>query len=236
MARILQINANTISGIKIVNHLSDGTLENNEIYVNDIVTDLGYVVKDTLKKVSGRVDFIGTYYSDKGTPRVGHISVDHSKENEASITTIEPKTLIEYNTTKECINVTIEPVFKVSLKVVLTDESESEITFVKGMTIENLVIVSDFNQEEVKGSFVLLDWIYSPERGSMASSLVSVIGLKLADVEDETKIIHIGLRQIKVCGTVKEDDNETEGEDEKDSESLPSEEQEGESTSDSGIN
>lgn len=204
MARILQINANTIAGVKIVNHLKDGTLENNEIYVDDTVTDLSYVVDDAVKKVSGRVSFIGTYYSDKGTPRVGHISVDHSKENEAAISIVELKNLIEYNTTSECSKVTTEPVFKVALKVVLSDESESEITLVKGMTIEGMVLVSDFNEEEVEGSFVLLDWIYSLERGPMAPALVSVIGLKLADAEDETKVINVGLRQIKDCGTAKE--------------------------------
>ena len=204
MARILQTNTKSISGIKIVNHLANGTLENNEIYEGDTVTDLKYVEGEEIKKVTGRVDDIVSYYSDKATARAGHIKIDHSKANYADITFVRPEQLLEYNTTGTVEKVTTEPVFKVDLKVTLSDESSTEISLVKGMTVEGLTFESDRN-EEVEGDFVVLDWIFSTD----VSKEVSVIGIKIADAEDETKIAYIGFRQVRNCGTEKKTDPTT---------------------------
>lgn len=216
MARILQVNTNSISGIKITNHLEDGTLENNEIYEGDSVTDLKYVEGSEVKKVTGRVDDIASYYSDKATARVGHIKVDHSTENHADITYIHAVDLIEYNTENAVKKVTTEPVFKVNLKVTLSDDSSTEITLTKGMTVEGLVFTNDSisADDEIEGNFVVRDWIFSTD----VSKEVSVIGIKISDVEDETKVAYIGFRQIKNCGTAKEDDGTIDTTPEKDPE------------------
>lgn len=206
MARIISTQVKTSFGAVIRNYYKEGDVvksEANEIYPNDLVTDLSYVKDGNVVKLNGKVTDVNLAF-DSATvnPNVSHdfldvdakvntITVDHSTKNNGAIDVVPAREVIEYNTEKEVCKVTVKPAMKVSVKVTLSDKTSTEKEFKVGDFLFGVTLIG--RGTETTSDYKVVAFSYSMS----GNNKVNVNGVVL---QDSKSTIVVPFTAIKVCG------------------------------------
>lgn len=205
MARIVSTQIKASFGAVIRNYYEENNAiksEINEIYPGDLVNDLSFVKDGTVIKLSGRISDVDVVFGSATVntdvsndflakdAKVNTITLDHSETNNGAIDVIPAKEIVDFNTTKEVVKVTVEPTMRVFCNVALSDGSSSENTFKVGDYLFNVTIIG-------KGTETTSDYKVVAFAYSLINNKVKVNGMVLNNGKTS---VAIPFEAIKVCG------------------------------------
>lgn len=140
MSKILKTVAKVNKGFKIINKYTDETTSEVELFVDDVVSDLKYVVNSEVETVSGRISDVRIVPKMKAPYKVGiamfaapteelykceGFLVDFSEVQNSQTSFVSAAEVLEYQAEdKEVASVSIDPVLSVDLTITLSDETE----------------------------------------------------------------------------------------------------------------
>lgn len=206
MARIIKTETIEKNGFQVINHYVDGTTKATNFFEDDIVDNFKFTVNSELMTEKCRIGsvnlqhkrfatmkFINDNSCLKNDASVKNIMVDCSDELRTKTFDVSARDILEYGEDREVKRVTIVPLKKVKISILLSDNSVSEMWVQEGMDLFNVTIQK--GGKETVGNYKVQSFIYNLETKSVNKS---ICGLGLID--DDGDIIRIYFEDIKVCG------------------------------------
>lgn len=211
MARIIKTRTSTNIGMKIINHYTDGSTSEVDLYKGDIVTNLQYVGNEEVITVTGKITDIslatipGASKSYKDISdfianriMVNSVTIDHSEMYDSNVSKIPVKEILEYEPNgNEIARVSIKPIIQVALDVTLSDYTKSSIILEEGIVLSDITLLNKGGEKTIDIDVDHFVYTISPK-----TMTVEVSGIVTSASSDNTMIdTVIPMLTIKSCGT-----------------------------------
>lgn len=206
MARIIKTETIEKNGFQVINHYVDGTSKSTNFFEDDIVDNFKFTVNRELMIEKCRIGAVNLQYKRFATMKfineksclkndatVKNIMVDCSDELRTNTFNVSARDILEYGEDREVGRVSIVPLKKVKLSILLSDQSVSEMWIHEGMELFNVTIQKA--GKETVANYRVQSFVYNLETKSVNKS---ICGLGL--VNDDGDIIRVYFEDIKVCG------------------------------------
>lgn len=187
MARILKTSIKTSIGARLTNYLESGSPVSVELYPDDTVTDLSYIEKEEVKKVTGRLSSVTTVFMNDSATRqptysflntdakVASLTIDLSEPNKSHLVTVKLADMLAIGDATNVKVVKANAIIKSTVEVTLTDGTTSSMEFKEGSKMLDCIVLED--GEELKGNFTVKSFLYRANGQGEAE----VIGVVLGD-------------------------------------------------------
>lgn len=197
MARPIAYVKKVNRGAKIVSYLEDKSTVEVELYPGDIVTDLSYVENGEVVKITGKIKSISHYFKSitnkpnhlkksnlKKDAVVTSIVVDASTEYDSKIIEIPVKEVLEYGTTEKVTKVRVVPIMNVDFSLMMSDKSESEITFSEDQNLFSVTLMEKGNEVQKDCRIIQFKHVYSNK-----NKQVDVVGMVVETSDGDVRSI-----------------------------------------------
>ena len=211
MARILKTSIKTSIGARLTNYFKSGKPVSVELYPDDTVTDLAYIEKEEVKKVSGRLSSVSTVFVNNSATRqptysflntdakVSSLTIDLSEPNKSHLVTVKIGDILSIGDAQDVEDVRANVIIKSTVEVTLSDGTTSSLEFKEGAKMLDSVVLED--GREVQGNFTVKSFLYTGNYSFNVSNNrgeAEVIGVVLGD--DNGKLFKAAFTDFKLMG------------------------------------
>lgn len=206
MARLVNSKQTTYIKTVISTVFADGSIQDKEIGIGDIVTNLRYVLNGTIAKVSGKVtdikysavinNYNGTRdnYADNTATDITlkYLVIDASEQYNAKTITVPFEEIIEDEGVEDVIRMKYTPKLVLDMEMYYSNCSTTNSTIEVGDRLDNVRIMNpETPGDDITGTFDVIAFRYSTQGGKPI--ITSVV---LKNVEDESNVVVAELKYV----------------------------------------